>query len=243
MSFASIRRPLYLLALSLCCFAGGRSGAACNMLLSSPPPSEDLDKVLAKMDETAKSFHYAQANFTWTQYNSVVNDTTDKQEGRIYFRRSGSEIQMSAQISKPDTKQVIFAHGKVQVFQAKTAVVDVYDAGAHREEAESFLVLGFGGSGQDMLKSYEVKYLGADPIDGHQTAKLDLTPKSEKIRQNIPHILLWIDLENGFSRQQQLFQTSGDYRMAKYSDIQPNRKVPDNVFKLKTPGTTKVVNH
>jgi outer membrane lipoprotein-sorting protein len=242
MRFASRRPPLYLLALGICWLVGARTGATCNML-SAFPPSDDLEKVLVKMDETAKTFRTAQANFTWTQYNSVVNDTTDKQQGKIYFRRSGPEIQMAADIMQPDTKQVIFAHGKIQVFQAKTGVVDVYDAGAHREEVESFLVLGFGAGGHDMLKLFDVKYLGTETIEGRQTAKLDLTPKSEKLRQNVAHIFLWIDLETGFSLQQQLFQNSGDYRMANYSDIQTHPKISDNVFKLKSSGTTKVVNH
>ena len=242
-----LARPLVnLLAIGLCCFAGCSSGVASNLLAASagsPGPDDDLEKILARMDETAKTFHAAQANFTWTQYNSVVNDTTDKQEGKIYFRRSGSEIQMAADIVQPDSKQVIFSHGKIQVFQAKTGVVDVYDAGAHREEVESFLVLGFGGGGQDMLKSFDVKYLGTETVDGRPAAKLDLTPKSPKIRQNISHILLWIDPQTGFSVQQQLFQSSGDYRMAKYTEILPKSKISDNLFKLKTPESTRVVNH
>ena len=43
------------------------------------------------------------------------------------------------------------------------------------------------------------------------------------------------------SVQQQLFEPSGDYRLAKYSDIQLNQKIPDSEFKLKTTGKTKFV--
>jgi len=41
--------------------------------------------------------------------------------------------------------------------------------------------------------------------------------------------------------QQQFFEPSGDYRLAKYSDIEVNQKLPDNVFKLKTTAKTRVV--
>jgi hypothetical protein len=41
--------------------------------------------------------------------------------------------------------------------------------------------------------------------------------------------------------QQQLFEPGGDYRLAKYSEIQINQKLPDNVFKLKTTGKTKFI--
>ncbi|HZP18392.1 MAG TPA: sigma-E factor regulatory protein RseB domain-containing protein [Terriglobales bacterium] len=204
---------------------------------------ENLKNVLNQMDAAAKDFRTTQANFTWTEYNSVINDISDTQTGKIYFRRSGKEIQMAANIMQPDNRQVIFTGGKIQVVQPKTDTVDVYDAGAHREEFESFLVLGFGGGGHDMLKSFEVKYLGDEKIAGVDTAKLDLVPKAEKVRQSFPHIILWIDPRRGLSIQQQLFQTSGDYRLAKYSDFQINQRIPDTVFKPRTTARTKIVSH
>jgi len=76
-----------------------------------------------------------------------------------------------------------------------------------------------------------------------ETAKLDLTPKSEKVKQNFARILLWIDPQRGLSVQQQLFEPNGDNRLAKYFDIQVNQKISDNVFKLKTSAKTKISTH
>ncbi|MFZ0285353.1 MAG: outer membrane lipoprotein-sorting protein, partial [Terriglobales bacterium] len=104
---------------------------------------------------------------------------------------------------------------------------------------ESFLVLGFGGSGQDLLKSFDVTYSGTEKIDGIETSKLTLVPKSEKVRNTFDHIWLWIDPARGVSLRQQLFAPGGDYRLATYSDIQINQKIPEGVFKLKTTGRTK----
>jgi outer membrane lipoprotein-sorting protein len=92
-----------------------------------------------------------------------------------------------------------------------------------------------------MLKSFDVKYLGAENIDGTETAKLNLVPKSPKIRNNFDHIVLWIDATRGVSIRQQLFEPSGDYRLAKYSDIKLNQKISDSVFKLNTTSKTKIV--
>jgi len=201
------------------------------------------EHVLKQMDEAAARFHTTQASFTWTQYNKVVDEVTDTQKGKIYFRRSGTEIQMAADITQPNPKQVIFSGGRIQVYQPHIDQVDVYDAGTHREEFESFLVLGFGSSGHDMLKAFDVKYLGDEKIDDVNTAKLDLTPKSEKVKQNFAHILLWIDPQKGLSVQQQLFEPNGDNRLAKYFDIQVNQKISDNVFKLKTSAKAKILTH
>jgi len=110
-----------------------------------------------------------------------------------------------------------------------------------RAEIESFLVLGFGGSGKDMLKSFDVSYLGNEKLGGVDTAKLGLVPKSVKIRNTFDHIWLWIDPARGVSVQQQLFEPSGDYRLAQYSDIQLHQKISDDKFRLKTTGKTKFV--
>ena len=129
----------------------------------------------------------------------------------------------------------------MQVYEPKLKRVTVYEAGKNREAVESFLVLGFGGSGHDMLKSFDVKYLGTEEVGGVNGAKLELIPKADRVRGIFAKIWLWIDPARGISVQQQFFEPSGDYRLAKYSDIKLNQKIPDSVFKLKTSSDTKVV--
>ena len=207
--------------------------------LSAAQSSPDLERVLDQMDKAAAGFRTTEASFVWDQYQKVV-DETDTQKGKVYYRRTSTEIQMAADINEPDAKYVLYADGKIQLYQPRIDQVTVYDPG-NRSDVESYLVLGFGGRGHDMLKSFDVKYLGAEKVGGQDTAKLDLVPKSQKVRNNFSHIVLWIDLERGISVQQQLFEPSGNYRLAKYSDIRVNQKIPDNVFKLRTTGKTKVV--
>jgi outer membrane lipoprotein-sorting protein len=202
--------------------------------------SAGVERVLAEIDTASKSFRSAEASFVWDQYQKVI-DETDTQKGRIYFRRQDGEIQMAADISEPDKKYILYSGGKVQVYQPKIDQVTEYNPGKNRSDLESFLVLGFGGSGHDLLKSYDVKSLGSETVGGVEAAKLELIPKSARLRNNIARILLWIDPARGVSVQQQFFEPGGDYRLAKYSDIQLNQKLPDNAFKLKTTSKTKVV--
>ena len=53
------------------------------------------------MDKTAASFRSAEASFVWDQYQKVV-DETDTQKGKVFYRRSGKDTQMAADISQPD---------------------------------------------------------------------------------------------------------------------------------------------
>ena len=202
--------------------------------------SAALDNVLKKMDSASASFQTAQADFVWDQYQRVV-DETDTQKGTVYYRRAGKEIEMIADIKEPDRKAVLYKDGKLQVYQPKIDQVMVYPAGGNRNELESYLVLGFGGSGQDLQKAFDVSYEGEETVDSVATAKLQLIPKSEKIRNNFSKIFLWIDLARGISLQQKFMQTQGDYRLAKYSAIRVNAKIGSDVFQLKTTKKTKIV--
>lgn len=204
------------------------------------PQAPTLESVLKKMDATAASFQSAEADFVWDQYQKVV-DETDTQKGTIYYRRAGKNIEMMAEIKEPDRKFVLYKEGKVQVYQPKIEQVMQYSTGGNQSDVESYLVLGFGGSGQDLEKAYEVTLQGQETIDGILTAKLQLIPKSEKVRSYFTKILLWIDLSRGISVQQQFMQPQGDYRLTKYSSIRIPAKISNDVFQLKTTKKTQFV--
>jgi len=209
-------------------------------ILLQQQEAPSLESVLKTMDAAAANFHTTQADFVWDQYQKVV-DEHDLQKGTVYYRRTGKEIEMMAEIKEPDTKFVLYKDGKLQVYQPKIEQVIVYPTSGNRNEIESYLVLGFGGSGEDLKKSFDLSYLGEETVEGIATAKLQLIPKSEKFRNNISKIVLWIDLSRGISMQQQFFQSQGDYRLAKYSGVQLKAKIGGDVFQLKTTNKTQFV--
>ena len=83
--------------------------------------------------------------------------------------------------------------------------------------------------------------LGWETVDGIKTAKLDLTPKSEKMRQTYTKILLWIDPEKDVLLKQQFFERSGDYRLAHYTNMKLNGNISNDKFNLKTTGKVTTV--
>jgi outer membrane lipoprotein-sorting protein len=202
--------------------------------------AQNLDAILKSMDQAASGFKSAQTDFMWDQYQKVV-DEHDLQKGTMYFRRQGQDVQMAADITSPDKKQVLFSGGMVSVYQPSINQVTEYNAGKNKGDFESFLVLGFGGSGKDLEKSFDVKFAGMEQAQGVNAGKLELTPKSQKVKNMFATITLWIDPARGVSVQQKFQEPSGDYRVAKYSNIQLNQKLSNDVFKLKTNGKTKIM--
>jgi len=216
----------------------------------APADASPLNSVLKRMDTAAANFRSTQADFEWDTYEKVIDEVDDYQTGTIFYRRVGKEIEMMAEVKqegadlkklRPEPKYVLFNKGILRMYQPKKDEVTEFDLGKNKS-AESYLVLGFGGSGQDLLTAFDVTYVGPETVSGVATAKLQLVPKSDKVRNTYKQIFLWIDLDRGISVQQKFITPEQDYRLAKYSSIQVNgKKIPDEVFKLNTTSKTQTI--
>jgi outer membrane lipoprotein-sorting protein len=208
------------------------------------PASGDLNHVLAQLDSAAAKFHSAQANFQWDQFERVVS-STDTQAGVIYFEGSGSATRVAIDIEtadgQPAKKNVVYSNGMLQYFQPQIDQLTIFHAGEKQAQYESYLTLGFGGSGRDLKKSWDITYQGMETIDGVQTAKLDLVSKDPGVRANFSHVTIWVDPTRAVSLKQILYEPSGDTRTAYYKNIEYNKKVSPSVFKIKTDSKTQVV--
>ncbi len=168
--------------------------------------SPELEHVIAQMDVAAKNFQALEANVVWDQYQKVI-DEKETETGQDLFPARRRRNPDGGDFAEPDRKYVIYSDGKVQVYQPKIDQVNEYNPGKNRADVESFLVLGFGGSGRDLFKSYGVRFLVTrEKVGGVATDKLELIPKSDHFRNNIARILLWIDPARGISVQQQFFE-------------------------------------
>lgn len=203
----------------------------------------NLEDVLNLLDKASADFKSVQTDFVWDQYEKVV-DEHDIQKGVMYFRRTDSKrtpMEMAADIREPAPKYVLFNGDNLQVYMPKIDQVTIYEAGKNREDFEAYLVLGFGGRGHDMPKNFDVRYAGMEDVDGKANYKLELVPKSPKVRNMFSQITLWINPQTGMSVQQKFQESGGDYRLARYTSILVNRPLPADAFKLKTTNKTKKV--
>lgn len=193
------------------------------------------------MDSSAASFRSAEADLSSVQYQKVV-DETDTQKGKAYFRRAGkNNLEMALDISSPDKKYVLLKDDRVRLYQPGIDQVTEYNIAKNRADVEGMFALGFGGRGRDLLKSFDVKLAGDELVQGVRAAKLELAPRSDKVKNMFSLITLWVDPARGISLQQRFDEPSGDYRVAQYSNIRLNQKISDDVFKLKTTERTKIV--
>jgi len=204
----------------------------------------DLQKILAEMNSASAKFHSAQANFQWDQFERVVS-STDTQAGAIYFVRSGGGTSVAVDIQtadgQPARKTIVFTDGVLKFYQPQINQLTVMHAGSHENQWESYLTLGFGGSGSELNKDWNISYQGMEKVDGVQTAKLDLVSKSASVRTNFSHVTIWVDPTRAISLKQILYEPSGDTRTAYYRNIEYNKKISGSVFKIKTNSKTQVI--
>jgi outer membrane lipoprotein-sorting protein len=204
-----------------------------------------LNSVLSQMDAASAHFKNAQADVKYDNYTRVVNDH-DIETGSIFVERSGSTEQMGAVFYNvgPDNKPaptpariVNFDGATLRIFTVGTNQVDLFKAGANQAKYDSFLTLGFGGSGKDLQRAWNITDQGPDSINGVKTEKLDLVSKDDSVKNTFTHITIWIDPARGVSLKQIFYAPNGDNRTATYSNIRLNGSINRKPYEISKKAT------
>jgi outer membrane lipoprotein-sorting protein len=194
-----------------------------------------LETVMAHLDDNAKDFHSLSADMERTKVTVVVNDHSTE-SGSISLRGEKMLLQMKA----PNERTILRNGDTLYLYTPGLKRVEEYDLGKNRTLVDGFLLLGFGTSGKELERGYEVALLNEGPLDDRKAAELQLTPKSEEVRKQISKIHIWIDESTWMPVQQEFIEAgSGDYSIVRYSKMVRNPTIPDSVFKPHWPKSTE----
>jgi outer membrane lipoprotein-sorting protein len=210
--------------------------------------ADDLGKVIDKLDASAKSFTSAQADINWDNVQTKPIFDKDAQVGNVVFARAkDGQMEVAVHIKtdngRPVEKELSYAGGVGKMYEPAIKQIQVFKLGDKSGQLETFLTLGFGGSGQDLKKNWDITFAGTEQVNGFTAAKLQLVPHDPALAKIAPKVLLWIDMDRGVALKQQRFDATGNYVTFTYSNIKLNTKVPSNAFEIKTASGTQVVNH
>jgi outer membrane lipoprotein-sorting protein len=144
-------------------------------------------------------------------------------------------------------KVIQYQGGTMQMFDPGVNQITVIQAGANKSEIESFLTLGFGGSGVDLARAWNITDQGTETLSDEgkpvKVEKLDLVGKDADSRKNFSHVTIWVDAVRGVSLKQIFYTVSGNYRSASYTNIKVNGSIRKEQFAIKKDKNTTVVNH
>lgn len=196
-----------------------------------------LETALKQLDAAAKDFHSLSADMERTKVTVVVNDHSTE-SGNLLVRGDKMLLEMKA----PSARTILRTGDNIYIYNPGLKRVEEYSLGKNRALFDQYLLLGFGTKGSDLRKSYLVTLLSEPVLDEKKTAQLELTPKSEEVRNNISKIQIWFDESSWLPVQQQFYETgSGDYFIIRYSRVVRNPDLGDAHFKPHWPrGTQKV---
>jgi len=196
-----------------------------------------LESVLRQLDEAAKDFHSLSADIERTKVTVVVNDRSTE-TGTILFRGDKMLLDLKA----PDPRTILRTGDSLYLYTPGLHRVEEYNLGKNRALVDQFLLLGFGTEGKQLEKGYLIAFLKEDKIDDRKTVELELTPKSQAVRDQIAKIQIWLDESSWLPVQQQFNEAgTGDYFVVRYSKVVRNAAIPESEFKPHWPkGTEKI---
>jgi len=208
------------------------------ILLAQRKSDWTVESVLHELDQQSKHFRSMTADVERTKVTVVVNDKSSEY-GQISVRH---DEKMLIELTKPDARTILRSGDTLWIYTPRTKRLEEFNLGKHRAVVDQLLLLGLGTSSGDLKKHYLLTLLPEETMDSKKAVVLELTPKDEKIRNQIARIDIWFDALSWLPMQQKFLETgSGDYFQIHYTNIARNMKLPDSKFKPFWPKDTKAV--
>jgi outer membrane lipoprotein-sorting protein len=215
------------------------------LILAGPPTlaaaGDTVQQILARMDKAASEFKAMTAQVTHVDHTDVLNDDTTE-SGTVTMRKvQPGEMQGRVDFTVPDRKTITFEKRRIQEYLPKINTLQVFDLDKHGEQLDRFLMIGFGTSGTELAKDYDVTVLGTEIIKGQSAIRLQLNPRAAEARQYVQKIELWIPEQGDpYPLREKIFEPSRDYRLVTYDGLNINPALQPDALQLKPPPGVKI---
>jgi len=212
------------------------------LLLPWPAQAAELDTLLANMDRASDAYRGMQAQVTWIKYTDMVEDKSTEEGIIKVLKDKKGQVSLLIEFQRPYPYFVSIQGTKVEIYRPRIATVEEYDVSKSKDTLEQALLLGFGTAGRFLSKHYEIKLAGEEDAAGEASIKLELVPKTEKMRESMSRLEMWISKSQWQPVQQKLYGPNpGDYRLYIYTGITLNPPLKDSALRLKIPRKVKRV--
>jgi outer membrane lipoprotein-sorting protein len=209
-------------------------------LFAAAASAQSLESTFSHMDTLSRGFRGVMADVKKISFTYFAKET-DEESGRIcLFRPSPQDMRMLVEFNKPEERAIAFAKSKVQMYYPKAKLVQEYNLAKEAQLVDQFLLLGFGSSGAELRKNYNVKYVEMATIDGGKADHLFLEPKAAEAKDQVRGIDLWIAQPGGYPVRMKVLQPSRDTVEIQYSNLKINpSSLTEASVRLKLPKGVK----
>jgi outer membrane lipoprotein-sorting protein len=194
--------------------------------------------LLSHMDDAARHVRSVSAKLAYTTVTVLVNDRATE-NGMLSYRKA-RRPEVLIRFSGPQSKVILFRKGRAEIYYPKINQIQEYNLERHQNLLQQFLLLGFGTETAQLEGSYRLRYLGEKKLGDETTYLLELTPLSKDVAAQLKRVELWVSDRDWLPVQQEFFEASGDYLIARYSDMKINHHMPPSTFRIQAPGAERV---
>jgi outer membrane lipoprotein-sorting protein len=213
--------------------------ALCLLASIALAQSQDVNAILARMDQAAPAFRAMSADVQMKTFTAIIGDTTVESGTLKMQRLKNEDVRAVLDFSgQTDAREIAFLGKIVRIYYPNLKTYQDYDVGKNTDVLNQFLLLGFGSSGKQLAQSYDITSDGSEKIAGRDTTKLLLIPKDQKIKDHLSKIEIWIPDNAPYPVQQQFFEPSGNYRIVTYTNVRINPPMK-GTLELKLPSGAK----
>jgi outer membrane lipoprotein-sorting protein len=210
-------------------------------LLGVAARAETLDAILARMDASSKTFKSVTANIKRSSYNELLRDSEPEESGDLRILRNKNGVAAVLEFKQPNLYTVFVKDKKAYNYRPKAKIAEEYEFGKNASTISQFLILGFGTSGEELRKNYEIKLGAAEKIGPTPTTRVELIPRSDEVKRLITKIELWIPDGQSNAIREKVSEPSGNYNLANYSNVNFNPSLPASAFDMKLPSDVKII--
>ena len=200
------------------------------LLAFTPAPASDVASLLARLDAASAKFTSAEAKVHRESYSALIRGIDSTQDGILYvIRLHDGKSQMGLRTDGTNARTVEYKNGVLRDFIPASKCFNT----VNKPGVDTYLSLGFGGSGKDLEKAWTISDLGEETVENTKAEKIDLVPKDPAVKANITHVTLWLDVDKDVAVKQVFYSSTGDYNTATYSARKINQHVDTKPFEIK----------
>ncbi len=212
---------------------------------AAPPNSELLQNVLSRMDKAAGDFKSMTAQVTYLTHTEVLNEESTETGTVLMKKLPSGEVQGIVDFLTPDKRTIAFEKRRVKRYYPKIKRLEIFDLDKHAAQLDKFVLIGFGISGTELARDFDVSVLGTEAMKeppGMRAIQLRLVPKTGEAKQYVKTVDLLIPEQGDpYPLREKILQNSGDYQIITYSDSKINPPLPPDAGQLKLPAGVETV--
>lgn len=199
-----------------------------------------LAEILKRMDDNNKGMKSLKSNLKMSTYNPQI-DETDVKDGAVQYLPAPTKEKISIRIdwSKPLVEHLAVVNGKYIMYRPHISQAIVGNVNDSKGPSSAGGALAFISMNRAQLKAnYDVSYQGEATVNGSvKTWQLKLTPKNAGSYKEAE---LWVD-SNGMPVQAKVVEKNKTVTTIQLTGVERNATIPKDVFSIKPPGGTKII--